>query len=118
MPQIATWTVDGTDHVGERRTGGRFRRTAEQMGREYEAAAGHAAGTVVFTIRDAAAADPRTSAPADRLVDPAPVPEPEDAEAAAVDAILDKAAADRTSEEVATLAAYAVRIARERSRSA
>ena len=95
MPQIATWTVSGQDHAGERRTDGVFRQAAAAMARAYEAAAGLAANTVTFTIRDAAAPDPRTSALGDRLVDPDP-PDERTPEEQAIDAILDKDIADRT----------------------
>ena len=96
MPQIATWTVNGTDHVGERRTSGTFTQTATQMAREYEKSAGLAANSVIFTIRDASTADPRTSQVKDQVKDAAPAPDPE---MTRIQTILDKDKSSRSATE-------------------
>ncbi len=105
MAQIATWTVDGVDHAGSRETQGTFAQSAEEMARRYERAAGLTAGSVVFTLRDAAAPDPRTTPEAKRRVD-APAPDRRSPEEKAVDEILAKPENATTADEAIKMARW------------
>ena len=110
MAQIATWSVNGVDHAGSRETSGEFTQSAAEMARRYEAAAGLTAGSVVFTVRDASAPDPRRTPEAQRKADP-PAPDRRSVEEKAVDAILAKA-------EDATTAGEAIKVVRGLAKSA
>lgn len=105
MAQIATWTVDGADHAGSRETQGTFKQSAEEMARRYERSAGLAAGSVVFTLRDAAGPDPRTTPEDKRRVDP-PAPDRRSPEEKDVDAILAKPENATTADEVIKMARW------------
>ncbi len=111
MAQIATWSVNGVDHAGSRETSGAFAQSAAEMARRYEAAAGLPAGAVVFTVRDAAAPDPRRTPAAQRRSDP-PSPDRRSREEQAVDAILAKAESDTTTDDAITLVRWLAKSAR------
>jgi hypothetical protein len=98
MAQIATWSVNGVDHAGARETSGEFKQSAEEMARAYERAAGLPDGSVVFTVRDAGAPDPRRTPAAQRKADP-PAPDRRSSDEKAVDEILAKAESETTPDE-------------------
>lgn len=111
MAQIATWSVNGVDHAGSRETSGEFKRSAAEMARRYEAAAGLTAGSVVFTVRDAAAPDPRRTPEAQRKADPPPT-DGRSADEKAVDAILAKAEDATTPDEAIKMVRWLAKSAR------
>ena len=111
MAQIATWSVDGVEHAGSRETSGEFKQSAAEMARRYEAAAGLPAGSVVFTVRDAAAPDPRRTPEAKRRAD-LPAPDRRSVEEKAVDEILAKAESETTPDEAIKMARWLAKSAR------
>ncbi len=111
MAQIATWSVNGVDHAGSREMSGEFKRSAAEMARRYEVAAGLPKGSVVFSVRDAAAPDPRRTPEAQRKADPPP-PDRRSVEEKAVDEILAKAEGDTTAGEAIKVVRWLAKSAR------
>ena len=111
MAQIATWSVNGVDHAGSRETSGEFKQSAAAMARRYERAAGLPEGSVVFTVRDAAAPDPRRTPEAQRKADPPPA-DRRSVEEKAVDDILAKAEDATTPDEAIKVVRWLAKSAR------